>query len=199
MCTLPLNTCRAIAPPINAAAMLSRKAESTNTIASRARPPCQPSGRNAGISSGNAAVLEMPRQQRKAHQQQEQVREHDGFVLQVQGEAGETAAILEAGEDQLVEDDHRKAGQRDLQRLVVKQGDADQRQREQDEVDRDAEYVDGLTGRGLRYGRGGGQGQGKDKGSPPSRCGRSRGYRQSTGARFPPSDSGPAGQPEMGA
>ena len=33
---------------------------------------------------GHAALLEMPRQQRKAHQQQEQVREDHPFVLQVQ-------------------------------------------------------------------------------------------------------------------
>ena len=49
---LALNTCRAIVPPISAAAMLSRKLDRTNTITSSAKPPFQSSGRNAGISSG---------------------------------------------------------------------------------------------------------------------------------------------------
>ena len=65
---------------------------------------------------GNAAVLEMPRQDRKAHQQQEQVREDHPFVLHVQAEAGQSGAELEAGEDQLVEDDRGEAGERDLKR-----------------------------------------------------------------------------------
>jgi hypothetical protein len=39
-------------PPISAAAMLSRKLDSTNTTTSRAKPPFQSSGRKAGISSG---------------------------------------------------------------------------------------------------------------------------------------------------
>ncbi len=44
-CTLPRNTVCAIAPPISAAAMLSRNADSTNTIASSTKQPFQSSGR----------------------------------------------------------------------------------------------------------------------------------------------------------
>ena len=52
MCTLPLNTCCAMVPPISAAAMLSRKLESTKTMTSSTKPPFQSSGRKRGISSG---------------------------------------------------------------------------------------------------------------------------------------------------
>ena len=89
---------------------------------------------------GDAAVLEMARQDREAHQQQEQVREDHRLVLHVQREAGEASAELEAGEDELVDDDGGEPGERHLQRLVVEDRDADQREREQDEVDRNAEY-----------------------------------------------------------
>ena len=53
----------------------------------------------------------------------------------VVAEAVEARAVLEAGEDQLVDDDRGKARQRDLKRLVMEQRDPEQRQREQDEVD----------------------------------------------------------------
>ena len=95
---------------------------------------------------GDAALLEMPRQERKAHQQQEQVGEDHPLVLHVQGEAGQPGAELEAGEDELVDDDRGEPGERDLQRLVMQDGDADQRQREQDEVDRNPEDVNRRNG-----------------------------------------------------
>ena len=46
----------------------------------------------------NPAVLEVPRQQRKAHEQQEQVRQDDPLVLHLQAEAGEPRTEFEAGE-----------------------------------------------------------------------------------------------------
>ena len=57
---------------------------------------------------------------------------------------------LEAREGELVDDDGGEAGQRHLQRVVVEQRDAQQRQREQDEIDGDAEEIE-------RLGRGGGR------------------------------------------
>ena len=92
----------------------------------------------------DAAVLEVPRQDRKAHQQQEQVCQNHPLVVHLQHEAAETLALPEPGEEQLVDGDHRKPGQRDLQRLVMEDRDAEQRQAEQDEINRDAEQVDGL-------------------------------------------------------
>ena len=75
MWTLPRNTWRATVPPMIAAAMLSRKPDSTNTITSSTSPPVQLSGSSAGISSGTGAFLEVARQQSEAHQQQEQIGE----------------------------------------------------------------------------------------------------------------------------
>ena len=97
-------------------------------------------------SVGHAAQLEMAREQRKPHQQQEQVGQDHPFVLHVQREAGEPGAEFEAGENELVERDGRKPGQRDVERVVVEQRDAEQRQAEQDEIDRDAEDVDRRDG-----------------------------------------------------
>ena len=53
-------------------------------------------------------------------------------------------AELEAGEAELVDDDGGEPGQRHLQRVVVEEGDAQQRQREQDEIDGNAEEVERL-------------------------------------------------------
>ena len=53
----------------------------------------------------------------------------------VVAEAGQARTVLETGEDQFVDDDRGKAGERDLKRLVMEQCDPEQRQREQDEVD----------------------------------------------------------------
>ncbi len=52
MCTRPLKTTPAIVPPMSAAAMLSRKEESTKTIASSANAPFQSPGRYFGSAAG---------------------------------------------------------------------------------------------------------------------------------------------------
>ena len=67
----------------------------------------------------NPAFLEMPRQQRKPHQKQEQIAQSDPLMRHVVAEAGEARAVLETGEDQFVDDDRGKAGKRDLKRLVM--------------------------------------------------------------------------------
>ena len=97
----------------------------------------------------NPALLEMPGQQRKPHQQQEQIGERDPLMRHVVAEAGQARTVLEAGEDQFVDDDRGKAGQRDLKRLVMEQRDTEQRQREQDEVDGYSEHKYRLHHHGL--------------------------------------------------
>ena len=77
----------------------------------------------------------MPGQQRKAHQEQEQIGERDPLMRHVVAEAGEAGAVLETGEDEFVHDDRGKAAEGDLKRLVMEQRDPEQRQREEDEVD----------------------------------------------------------------
>ena len=106
----------------------------------------------------DVALLEMARQQRKADQQQEQVGQDHPFVLHAAAPGrAKPGPVFESGEEQLVDGDGRKPGQRDLQRVVMKERDAQQRQPKQDEVDRDAKQIDGLrcvdVGRGCRRGR----------------------------------------------
>ena len=126
------------------------------------REPALPSvGQERRHLVRNAAVLEVPGQDRKAHQQQEQVREDHPFVLHVQAEAGQSGAELEAGEDQLVQDDRGEAGERDLKRAVVEERHAKQGHGEQDEVDRDAEDVDRRCGRPPGGASGGCRGHGR--------------------------------------
>ena len=60
-------------------------------------------------------------------------------MVHVPHEAFEAGAGLEAGEAELVEDDDRQPGQRDLQRVAVENRDADQRQRKEDEIEGNAE------------------------------------------------------------
>ena len=67
----------------------------------------------------NPALLEMPGQQRKAHQEQEQIGERDPLMRHVVAEAGQARTVFETGEDQFVGDDRGKAGQRDFKRLVM--------------------------------------------------------------------------------
>ena len=158
MCTLARNSWCAIAPPISAAAMLSRNDDSTNTITSSTKPPCQSAGRKRGSTSGHAALLEVPRQQRESHQQQEQVGEDHPLVPQVQrASPAMPGPSLKPVNSELVSRDDGEAGQRDLQRVVVEQRDAQQRQREQDEVDRDTGPIAGgsasaVGGRGSASG-----------------------------------------------
>ena len=52
MCTLARKSWWAMAPPMSAAAMLSRKLDSTKTITSRTKPPFQSSGRYFGRMTG---------------------------------------------------------------------------------------------------------------------------------------------------
>ena len=78
-------------------------------------------------------------------------------MVHLQHEAAKSLSLSEPGEEQLVDGDHCKPSQRDLQRLVMEDSDAEQRQAEQDEINRDAKQIDGLrcvdVGRGCRRGR----------------------------------------------
>ena len=74
----------AIAPPISAAAMLSRKDDSTKTITSSTKAPFQSSGRKRGRTSGTSLFSKCRDEQREAHQQQEQIGEDHPLVPQVQ-------------------------------------------------------------------------------------------------------------------
>ena len=89
----------------------------------------------------NAAAFEVPRQDRKAHEQEEQVGKGHPLVLHLHHETAEPLALSESGENQLVEGDYCEPGQCNLQRLAMEDRDAEQRQAEQYEIDRDSEQV----------------------------------------------------------
>jgi hypothetical protein len=90
----------------------------------------------AAAMLSDLALLEVVGQDREAEQQAQQVGEDHPLVQHVLSQAGEARTGLEAGEAELVESDDRKTSQRDLQRVAVKQRNAQQGQPEQDEVDR---------------------------------------------------------------
>ena len=87
-------------------------------------------------------------------------------MVHLQRQAAEARTEPEAGEEQLVDGDHCESRQRDLQCLVVEDRNAEQRQPEQDEVDRDAEHEYRLrrigAGRGRRGRRDGDRDNGDD-------------------------------------
>ena len=86
------------------------------------------------------AVLEMLRQQREADKKAQQVGEDDPLVREMADQSRDAVAGLESGERKLVDGDRRQPDQRHAQRVVVEQRDTEQRQREQDEVDRDPQH-----------------------------------------------------------
>src|SRR6188768_2054581 len=69
----------------------------------------------------------------------------------VVAEAAESHTELESGEGHFVDDDGGEAGQRYRQAVAMKQCDAEQRQREQDEIDGDSKQQDGFNHWGSRY------------------------------------------------
>ncbi len=100
---------------------------------------------------GQGAFLEVTGEQRKSHQQQEQIGEQRKFVAQVVSKTGKPGAVPKAGEDQFIGRDHAKAGQRNRQRVPVKQRDAQQRQGEEHKIQRNAEKQDRFWQCGLGY------------------------------------------------
>src|SRR5215204_4776038 len=85
MWTFPAKTWRAIVPPISAAAILSRKPDRVKTIASSTKPPFQVRKQGRHLVR-DSAFLEVAREDRKSHQQQEQVSEDHPVVVHVQHE-----------------------------------------------------------------------------------------------------------------
>ena len=86
----------------------------------------------------------MPRQDRKAHQQQKEIGEDHPFVAKLQDQAGEALALPEARKQDLVKCNGHKPGYRHLKCLAVEDRYTQQRHAEQNEINRDAEQVDGL-------------------------------------------------------
>ena len=83
----------------------------------------------------------MLREQCEPEQEPEQVGEDHPLVREMQPQAGQARALLEARERELVDDDRGEPDQRDPERVVMEKRDAEQRQREQDEIDGDSEKL----------------------------------------------------------
>ena len=70
-------------------------------------------------------------------------------MLHVQGESAKTPPIFEARKDELVRRNCREPHQRDMERVMMKDRDADQRQPEQNEIDGDAQQIQGFNHDGI--------------------------------------------------
>ena len=121
--------------------MLSRKLDSTKIITSNTNAPFPVVGQEARQDSGNARVLEVLGEQSEAEQQPQEVREDHPLVQEMQPESGKAFAGLEAGERELVQHDCREPDQRDGKNVAVEYRDAQQRQREQDEIEGNAKNL----------------------------------------------------------
>ncbi len=84
------------------------------------------------------AVLEVPRQQREADQQREQVGEDHPLLDEVKPQSEQTRLPVEIAEEDFESHDCGKARERDGQRVAMKQSHTQQRQSKEDELDRDA-------------------------------------------------------------
>jgi hypothetical protein len=84
----------------------------------------------------------MAGQQGKSRQQKEEIGEQRKFVRQMMSQPHKTGPFPEASENQLIASDYSKACQRDGQGMAMKQRDAEQGQREQDEINWNSEKQD---------------------------------------------------------
>ena len=89
-----------------AAAMLSKNADSTKTIASSAKQPFQSSGSSRGRASGTWLFSKWRDRIREPQQQARQVRDDHPLVRQMRDQPGEARPGRERAEQQLVRDDH---------------------------------------------------------------------------------------------
>ncbi len=90
---------------------------------------------------GHARFLEVSRQEGEAEQQTQEVREDHPLLVEMREEPGNAAAGLEPREGELVQ-----GRKRDPQRVTVKHRDTDEREPEQNEIDRDAEHRGPIRG-----------------------------------------------------
>ena len=94
----------------------------------------------------HVAVFKMFREQREPEQQAEQVGEGDPFVTQMQQQALDAGARLEARHAEFVERDEEQAAHRDVEGVVVKQRNAEQHTGEENEIERHRTKRDDVGG-----------------------------------------------------
>ncbi len=95
----------------------------------------------------HVGILEVLREQREAHEEPEEVGEDHPLVREQAHQAGQPRALRESRKEKLVDGHREETGDRDLERVALQEGDAEEDEREQDEVDRDRPQHHGLVGR----------------------------------------------------
>jgi hypothetical protein len=83
----------------------------------------------------------MARQEGKADQKQKQIRDENPFVLEMGKETREASAFVEAGAQELLEDDDAKAGDGGGKGMAMKNCDAGKRGGEKQKIDQHGEIV----------------------------------------------------------
>ena len=116
--------------------MLSRNDDSTKTSASSTKPPIDAGGSTRGSASGTPLVLEVPREQREAGQQQAEVGDDHPLVREVRAQAGESRALAERADQHLVDRDDGRPVDGHAQRVVMEERDAGSVSAKSTKVDR---------------------------------------------------------------
>jgi hypothetical protein len=98
-------------------------------------------GENDRHPIGNAACLEMARQERKADEKQKQIGEQDPFMGEMDEETGETGTLVETVPKQLLDDEGAKTGERYRERVAVEDRDASERDAEQKKIEHDGRIL----------------------------------------------------------
>ena len=104
--------------------MLSRKLENTNTMREQHQPALPIVGQQHRHLVGHLTFFEVARQQRKSHQQQEQISQDYPFVLHMLRKASESGTILKSSKGDFVCGDRRKTCEGDLKRVMMKERNA---------------------------------------------------------------------------
>ena len=120
--------------------MLSRNDDSTKTIARSAKQPFQSSGSSFGSASGTWLFSKCRDRIAKPSSRQARLAMITHSWRRCVDSPARPGPSGKRAEDQLVADDDGESGERDVERVVVENGDAGQRQSKQDELDRHRRY-----------------------------------------------------------
>ena len=152
MCTLARNSWCAMAPPMSAAAMLSRKDDSTKIITSSAKPPFQPSGRKRGSMMGMRLFSKCRDSREKPTSSSSRLMRIVCSWCRWPIRPLTPGTGLEAGKEHLVTGYDTQSDHGDRECVVVQQSYTDQRSTEENELDRYTEHSRRRSGGRARCG-----------------------------------------------
>ena len=136
--TRDLNNWWAMAPPMSAAAMLSRKLEMTNTITSSTKPPFQSSGRNLGSTTGTWLFSKCRARMAKPVSRQNRLDRVTHSWPRWPKKTGHPHPGFETGEQDLVKADGGQPPQGHVEGGVMEKRHPQEGQGKQDEIHRQA-------------------------------------------------------------